>query len=59
MFDVALARHNLQAPWLTQPDSEVWWLLSIAAQLTGSMQCPHVELPYRKPHDAAEFLSMT
>ena len=23
MFDVALARHNLQAPWLTNPDSEV------------------------------------
>ena len=23
MFDVALARYNLQAPWLTNPDSEV------------------------------------
>jgi hypothetical protein len=32
MFDVALAHHNLQAPWLTQADSEVRRLMSFAVQ---------------------------
>ena len=31
MFDVALARHNLQAPWLKNADSEVGWTLSFVA----------------------------
>jgi hypothetical protein len=33
MFDVALARHSLQAPWLTNPDSEVRSHLEYAACL--------------------------